>query len=86
MPVWRAVTSGVSQGSILGPVQFNMVINDTGGEHTLSKPADDTKLSDAGDTLQGSDGIQRDFDRLEGWAHVNLRKFNEAKCKVLYLG
>lgn len=35
-------------------------------------------------TLVGRDGIQKDFEGLGGWAHVNLTKFNEAKCKVLH--
>jgi len=69
-------------------VLFNIFVGDmnSGIECTLGKFASDTKLCGGANTLEGRDAIQRDLDRFERWACVNLMKFNKAKHKVLHMG
>ena len=80
--------SGVPQGSVLGPVLFNVLINDLDEEvqGTLITFADDTKLGGIANTPEERNKLQGDLDRLERRAENNRMKFSRDKCQVLLLG
>ena len=85
------VTSGVPQGSILGPLLFIMYINTMdkdlfGLVDIISKFADDTKVGTVVKTDQQKDSMKTALNRLETWANDWQMSYNEAKCKVVHFG
>lgn len=74
----RPVTSGVPWESVLGPVPFNVFINDLEKVVAclLIQLADDTKLGGPLNTPEGRAAIQKDLGRLEKWASRNLTESN----------
>ncbi|PKU40315.1 reverse hypothetical protein [Limosa lapponica baueri] len=84
LDLYKPLQSSTDHHTVLS----NIFVGDmnSGIECNLSKSANDTKLCGMVDTLEGMGAIQRDLDRLERWAHANLMKFNQAKCKDLHLG
>ena len=85
---WKDVTSGVPQGSVLGPLLFVVYINDIdhGLKSTVSKFADDTKLCGIANSHADQLDIQEDLDKLAQWSEKWLMKFNPSKCKVMHIG
>ena len=88
MSSWAKVTSGVPQGSVLGPLLFLVYVNDmdVGISSTLSKFADDTKvirpIRNQGDVVE----LQNDLNSLSKWSEDWLMNFNAIKCKVVHFG
>ena len=85
---WLPVTSGIPQGSVLGPVLFIIYINDLPDvvSSNVKLFADDTKIFRAIQTAQDNLALQDDINRLVEWADTWKMPFNTTKCKVVHYG
>ena len=87
LQAWKGVTSGVPQGSVLGPLLFVAYINDLVDAVSVSRIkefADDTKVYT--EVCSDSENIQMDLDSIFKWSRDWGMFFNVAKCKVMHIG
>ena len=85
---WTAVTSGVPQGSVLGPLLFLIYINDldNGLISWVSKFADDTNLGINAADPEAVRNLQMDLAAIGEWSNLWQIPFNLDKCHVLHDG
>ena len=85
---WGSVSSGIPQGSILGPLLFVIFINDLPSvvDSSMLLFADDTKIFREIRSYLDQDEIQKDINSMNTWSQTWLLKFHPDKCKVIRFG
>ena len=85
---WTHVSSGVPQGSVLGPLMFALYINDLPSlvSSQLLMFADDIKLYRSIRSVEDCFVLQNDINVILDWSRHWLLSFNVSKCKVLHIG
>ena len=88
---WKPVTSGVPQGSVLGPLLFTIFVSDIPDDlhNFVSLFADDTKIYAAVQNCERDSHatcLQADLNTLYEWSVRMQMRFHPIKCKVMHLG
>ena len=82
------VTSGVPQGTVLGPILFLIYISDIGENVSALKQVyvDDTKIKKGIKSEKDIEDLQDDLEKLYDWAEKNNMVFNGTKFQVIRYG
>ena len=83
------VSSGVPQGSVLGPTLFIFFINDLPNvikNASVKIFADDTKAYNGINKPEDVTNLQNVIDEMFLWTQQWLLQFNKEKCKILHIG
>ena len=87
---WSRVTSGVPQGSVLGPLLFLIYINDMPdviSSCEIKLYADDAKIFRSREsTMSRAVGLQHDLTSLQIWCEEWQMQINGSKCSLLQIG
>ena len=85
---WENVTSGVPQGSILGPLLFILYINDLPDtvKCGIKLYADDTKIYQKVNNGEDAKEFQENIDELYKWSLEWQLLFHPDKCHVVHFG
>lgn len=83
----RPGTESTPQGSILGPVSFNIFIKDL--DERWSVPSGSLLMTQnrggLADAVEGCVAIQRNLKRLKKWADRKIMQLNKEECKILHM-
>ena len=85
---WENVKSGITQGTVRGPILFVIFMNDLTDDLTSMARlfADNTKVYSEVNNCKDASSLQEDVETLTTWLRVWQLPFNATKCKYMHFG
>ena len=90
LSAWETVIMGLPQGSVLGPLLFNIFINDIimclDGENLCNFADDNTIFKSCGSLGMAKELVEEQCTLITDWFKLNSMKMNPEKCHVMIIG